>query len=369
LRETSLSGILDSNELRCIKVANTPSPETKDQITEPPAPEVLKPQADEAPQETEAASSAALATLKASKRARHITYRPSHKATFIGLAVVVAILSVNAGVIAFVLKAQSKAKTASSQGQVTISQGVLDKLGVNRSSVTDAGVELVVNPAARFNGKVQLGGDVSIAGQLKLNNKITASSANLTQLEAGNTSLSQLNVNGNGTMTTLNLRSDLNVAGLTRLQGAVTLSQLLTVNNNVNVSGSMAVGGVLSVNVFHAGSLLSDTNITIGGHVITRGNAPRVGAGPGVGSNGTVSISGNDASGTVAVNTGTGAGNGIVANITFRTLYGNTPHVVVTAIGSGVDSVYVNRSASGFSIGVNGALAPGGHAFDYIVEE
>jgi len=30
-------------------------------------------------------------------------------------------------------------------------------------------------------------------------------------------------------------------------------------------------------------------------------------------------------------------------------------------------SVYVSRTAWGFSIGVNGAVAPGGYAFDYIV--
>jgi hypothetical protein len=29
--------------------------------------------------------------------------------------------------------------------------------------------------------------------------------------------------------------------------------------------------------------------------------------------------------------------------------------------------MYVNRTAYGFSIGVSGALAPGGYAFDYIV--
>jgi len=112
---------------------------------------------------------------------------------------------------------------------------------------------------------------------------------------------------------------------------------------------------------------VSDSTLTIGGHVITRGAAPGVGPGSALGANGTVSISGNDASGTVAANIGTGGGNGILAQVAFRSQYSNTPHVVVTTVGSGMGSVYVSRTAWGFSIGVNGAVAPGGYAFDYIV--
>jgi hypothetical protein len=123
----------------------------------------------------------------------------------------------------------------------------------------------------------------------------------------------------------------------------------------------------LSARSFQASSLISDTTLTVGGHIVTRGLAPGVGPGSALGANGTVSISGNDASGTVAANIGTGGGGGILAQVAFRNQYGTMPHVVVTAIGAGVGSVYVNRSASGFSIGVNGALAPGGYAFDYIV--
>lgn len=347
-----------------------PSPESKNQTTEPPAPEELKTQAEAASAVSSSTAPAGpVAAPKASKQLRRGTYRPSHKATFIGLAVVLAILAVNAGIIAFVIKGQAKNKNQASQGQVTLSPSVLNKLGVSRNSVGDLGLELVVGPDSRFNGTVKVGGDVSIAGQLKLNSKFSATDASLTTLQAGKTSLQDLSVNGDATISTLNLRKDLNVAGLTRLQGPVTISQLLTVNNNVNVSGSLSVGGTLAVNALHVSSFTADSTVTIGGHIITRGSAPGVGPGPAVGSNGTVSISGNDASGTVAVNIGVGAGSGILANVAFRSQYGNIPHVVITAVGGGVGSVYVNRSVGGFSIGVNGALAPGGYAFDYIVEQ
>lgn len=345
-------------------MTNHPSSENKNKPTEPPAPEVLRSQFDNS---SPAEASGASSTPRINVRSRHTTYRPSHKATFIGLGVVVGILAINAVIITFVMNSQGETGTKASQSEITLSSANLDKLGVSRNPVGNAGVELLVNPNSRFNGKVTVGGDVSIAGQLRLNSKFSATDASLTNLEAGKTSLSELNVNGDGTATNLNLRKDLSVVGLTRLQGPVTVGQLFTVNNNANISGNLAVGGVLSARGFQASSLVSDTTLTIGGHVITRGSAPGVGPGSALGANGTVSISGNDASGTVAANIGTGGGNGILAQIAFRSQYGSTPHVVVTAVGSGVGSVYVSRSIGGFSIGVNGALAPGGYAFDYIV--
>ncbi len=345
-------------------MTDSPSSGEKKATSEPPAPEVLRSQSDG---ETETSTGNPPATPVKSRRFGRGSYRPSHKATFIGLGVVVLILAINAIIISFLMNGQAKNGASTSGNEVTISPAVLDTLGVSRNPVGSLGTQLVVGPDADFKGKVTVSSDVSIAGQLKLNSKFTANDASLANLEAGNTSLSQLNVNGDGTISTLNLRKDINVAGSTRLQGPVTVSQLFTVENNVNVSGSLAVGGTLSARSFEAVSLISDTTLTIGGHVITRGSAPGVSPGSAVGSNGTVSISGNDASGTVAANIGAGAGSGIVAYVTFRMAYSSTPHVVVTAIGGGVGSVYVNRTASGFSIGVNGAMAPGGYAFDYIV--
>jgi hypothetical protein len=343
---------------------STHDSDSDDKSTEPPAPEALRAQGGDKPSAPVTLSSS---ITKQNVRPHRVTYRPSHKATFIGLAVIVGILAVNAGIIGFVMKGQSKTTDEVAQGTVTISPAVLDKLGVSRNPIGNVGAELVVGPNSRFSGKVTIGSDVSIAGQLKLNSKFSASDASLAKLEAGDTSLGQLNVNGDGTVTSLNLRKDLTVVGLTRMQGPVTIAQLLTVNNNLNVAGNLAVGGTLSARGFQASSLVSDTTLTIGGHVITRGSAPGVGPGNALGNNGTVSISGNDASGTVAANIGTGAGGGIIAQVAFRSQYGSTPHVVVTAVGAGVGSVYVNRTVGGFSIGVNGALAPGGYAFDYIV--
>lgn len=324
-----------------------------------PKPEELKPV-----EPTQAQTEAP--TIKTGIKSRRIAYRPSKKGTFIGIAVVIGILAAVSVGLFLLIRGQGGLQSALFGDQVMIDPGTLEALGVSRNQVSTQGAELIVGPNARFNGKVLMGGDVSVAGQLQLNNALSASSANLGNLQAANVSLGQLNVSGDGTLNTLNARQDVNVAGSTRLQGPVSIGQLLTVNNNLNVAGSIAVGGTLSVRNFQASSLTSDTTLTIGGHIITRGNAPGVSAGGGVGSNGTVSISGNDSSGTVAVNTGTGAGNGIVAQVSFTRAYATIPHVVVSPIGIGV-KYYVNRSPSGFSIGVSEPMPPGGFAFDYIV--
>lgn len=327
-----------------------------------PAPEVLKPQSATAAPVPDKDDK-----TKTPARPRHATYRPSHKATFIGVAVVVAILLINAGVIVFLMRGQQAATTDAVQGDVTLSPEVLDTLGVSRASVGNLGTELTVGPNSRFNGKVTVGGDMSIGGQLQLNSKFSASDASLAKLEAGDTAVQQLNVNGDGTVSNLNLRRDLTVVGTSRLQGPVTMSQLLTVNNSVNIAGNLAVGGVLSARGFQASSLVSDTTLTIGGHIITRGAAPRVSPGGGLGSNGTVSISGSDVAGTIAVNIGVGGGNGTLATVTFSRAYGATPRVVASGGGRGMGGVYVTRNANGFTIGIDNAVSPGGYTVDYIV--
>lgn len=358
-----INDILSFKEIEVKKMATSPSSEKKDKTVEPPAPEALKPQSDGAspPADTP------VAQAKVHVRPRHGTYRPSHKATFVALAVVVAILALNAGVIVLVLKSQNSDSAKTRQSEVTLSPAALEGLGVSKTPVGNLGTELVVGPNSRFNGKVTVGGDVGIAGQLKLNSKFSAADASLAKLEAGETSLGQLNVNGDGTATNLNLRRDLSVAGVTRLQGPVTMSQLLTVNNSLNVAGNLAIGGTLSARSFQASSLVSDTTLTIGGHIITRGSAPGLSRGAALAATDTISNSGSDAAGTVAVNIGAGAPrSGILAQVSFHRQYGHTPRVVVTAVGRGVDNLYINRNSTGFSIGVD-SISSGGYAFDYII--
>lgn len=340
------------------------SEETKKTTTSSgaPAPEMLGVQGESSPEKTTDKQPA----KKPGKILKRTTYRPSHKATFIGLAVVAAILAVNGAVIAWLVNAQQAAGAEVSKESVTLSAETLDGLGVSRSPVGNLGSELTIGPETTFNGKVTIGSNLAVGGELQLKGDFSAASGKFAQLQAGATSLESLNVNGDVTGTNVNVRTNLAVAGQTTLQGPVTMAALLTINNSLNVAGNLAVGGVLTAQNFQANSLTSGSTLTIGGHIVTNGNAPSVGRGGAVGNNGTVSISGNDASGTIAVNTGTGAGNGLLAQVAFRRQYGNIPHVVVTPVG-GYIPVYVTRSIGGFSVFAAGAIPPGGYAIDYIV--
>lgn len=340
-------------------MADSPSND-KDTSTGAPAPEVLKPQSEEAtPTEADAKTPMQRMAVP-SKRSRRGSYRPSHKATFIGLAVVILILAVNGAVIYFVMRSQGDSAAQASRDEVTLSSESLDKLGVSRNPVGDLGTELVVGPNSRFSGNVKVAGNTSIGGQLTLNSKFVASEASLAKLQAGDTSVNKLTVNGDVTAQSTNVARDLGVAGTTRLQGPVTINQILTVNNSMNVAGNLAIGGALSVRNFQVNTL------TIAGHLISTGAAPGVGAGGAVGSNGTVSISGNDTSGTIGVNIGVGGSAGCLASVSFRQTYVVTPHVVVT--GSMPANIYLtNRTASGFTICTASPLSPGGYFIDYMV--
>jgi hypothetical protein len=341
---------------------NAPSNQTNNQPAPQPAqPEVLKPRVGFEPPAVKDGDGAKQPTTGGTKPPpRRHTYRPSHRATFIGLAVVILILSINAAVLGFVLKKQSKQEDLFEKGQVSISTDDLNRLGINRSVIGDSGVELTVAPDAVLKGKLSVAGSSVFSGQVSFSDKVSGTNANFADLQAGNTALSELNVNGKSSLSDLSLRKDFTVAGSTRLQGPVTVTQLLSVTNNLNVSGNLAVGGTLSVNT------LSVQAIAIKGHLVTSGSTPSVVRGSATGSNGTVSISGNDAAGTIGINIGAGASGGTLATVAFRAQYGNTPKVVISPVGIGGSFYVSNISIGGFSVGVNSGLPPGGYKINYI---
>lgn len=339
---------------------NEPSP-TND--TPPPAPEALRvPSSGEDTGDTPVDARDKVTTTPITERKRRISYRPSHKATFIGLAVVGLVLTVNAVILYAVMKNRAAQAESEAANSVTISSEELSKLGVSRNAVGNAATELRVGPNSIFNGDVTVAKNMTIAGQLNLNSKFTATEASLTKLQAGETAVEQLNVNGDGTISTLNLRRDLQVAGAARVQGQLTVNQLTTINNNLNVAGNLSIGGALSVRAFQVGQM------TVAGHLISSGGAPSTSVGGGAGSNGTATIGGNDTAGTIGVNTGVGAGNGTLATVKFNENFASTPRVIVSPVGRAIPGLYVsNRTSSGFTIAVDGALAPGGYMIDYIV--
>jgi hypothetical protein len=301
---------------------------------------------------------------QASKKRR--TYRPSHKATFIGLAVIVAFLLINVGGLWFLLRQQTSQQEELVNNGVTLSSDTLSQLGVSREPVGEA-TELTVGPNSTFRGDLTVGKNVSIGGNLQLNSDFIADSAKFGSLQAGKTQLESLNVNSDGTLSNLNLRKDLNVVGTARLQGQAVFSQLVTINNNLNVAGSLSVGGVISTRSFDASNLVASDLLTIGGHIQTRGSAPTLVPGSALGSGGTTSVNGTDTAGTVAVNVGTGASPGVIARVTFNRSYTAIPRVVASPVGGAMPGLYVNRTTTGFTLSTSSSLSPGGYAVDFIV--
>ena len=296
-------------------------------------------------------------------RLRRRSYRPSAKATILGLLAIIVLLGANVGVVWYLLHQPSKTSDGNGNAKVINNQGQLDSLGVNHGLTPLSGIDLVVNPGTRFKQ------NVIIDKQLQLSGKLIAAGASLTDLQAGDTSLTKLNVNNATTLTDLSLRGNLLSNGTVHFVGPVTLDKLVTAAA-LNVTGDLNVGGTINASNFSARSLTSNSTLTIGGHIITRGNVPSSSSGPGVGSNGSSSISGNDTAGTVQINTGQSPSADTLITVRFSVPFSATPHVIVTPIGraAGAMGFYVDRNGNGFSIGASNVPGSGISAgFDYQV--
>ena len=339
----------------------------KNPSNEPEA-ETLKPRADgdgvEAqPKPDNKVAKHAVSEPEKHKRLR--AYRPSHKATFIGLAVVIAILAINAGILTFLLK-KSNASSTVDKG-VSISPGVLSKLGVNDSQFGSTNEKLIVGPAAQFNSTLTVAGNTSIGGQLKLNSTFNATGANISQLQAGNVTVNSINVNTSTTTSTLSTRGNFSVSGTAQFQNTVTVGQLLSVNGNVAVAKDLSVGGQITSSTIAANSLALSGSIQIGGHIITSGGTPNVGPGGALGSYGSVSVSGDDTAGTITFNVGAGSSSGAMARLAFSSAYSHTPVVVITPVGFSANLYITNATPYGFYVNAGSALPYGGYSVNYIV--
>lgn len=300
------------------------------------------------------------------EKTKRRTYRPSHRATFIGLAVIGVFLLLNVGGLWWLLREQADTREELINNGVTLSSDTLSRLGVSREPVGEA-TELTVGPDSTFRGNVTIGENVSIGGSLQLNSDFVADSGQFGSLQAGDLQVESINVNGDGTMTNLNLRNGLTVVGTARMQGQATFSQLVTINNNLNVAGSLSVGGTISTRSFDASNLVAGDLLTIGGHIVTRGSAPTFQPGSALGSGGTASVNGTDTAGTIAVNIGLNPSAGLIGTVTYHRSYAAVPRVVVSPVGGPMPNLYVTRTSTGFTLRTSSALSPGGYAVDFIV--
>lgn len=241
-----------------------------------------------------------------------------------------------------------KNDTATNLKAQQLSTETLKQLQNTDVSVGDSKQILTVRSNAIFGGSVLLKGDVDIAGKLVVGSDL---------------SLTGINVSGNSTMQDLGVSNDLSVGHNVTVNGQV------TIQNGLSVKGTTTFAG-LSVATLTVSSLSIDGTLNLTHHVVGGGATPSRSSGSALGGGGTASVSGSDTSGSIKINTGSGAGVGCFVTINFTTKYNATPHVVVTPIGSAAGAIayYINRTTDGFSV-CTASNPPDGASFgfDYIV--
>lgn len=199
------------------------------------------------------------------------------------------------------------------------------------------------------------------------------SQINPTTINGGGISLSagQGNLDISGGATTITAASD---ASFTSTGGVLTLSGaggsgagvvVVPVADSTTAFVVQRTGGaaVLSVDtqssIVTVVNLVATGNLTVDGHLVTGGSTPTIAAGAAACTTPTVSISGNDTSGIITINTGTGCtGGGTLATITFASPFGAAPTVVLTpgspisqTLGAYVDDSTI--STTSFDLGTN----------------
>jgi len=228
-----------------------------------------------------------------------------------------------------------------------LTQEAIDRLNSSDASVGDPKQTLSVESNAIFSGAVLVKGSLDVAGAIKV---------------GGELSLPSISVSGTSTFDQINA-NQLAVSGDTGIQGT------LNVQNNLNVAGSATFNGPVSVPQLSVQSLVLEGDLAITRHIDAGGGTPGLTQGSALGGGGTASISGTDTAGTVAINTGSGPGAGCFATITFAVRFNQTPHVVITPVGSAAAGLnyYITRNTTSFQIcTTNGAPGGSNFSFDYI---
>lgn len=249
-------------------------------------------------------------------------------------------------VVSLTLKGRQDAyKIITSQG---LTQDELKQLANTDVTVGQPKQILTVQANAVFAGSVLIRGDLEVAGTFKLGGDMSLE--NLTV--SGATQLGDVKANN------LTVGSNLNVQGT------------LTLNSGISVAGQSNFNGGIVASSIITGALQLNGDLKPTHHIVAGGTIPSISKGTAVGGGGTVSLSGSDTAGSIAVNTGSGPPIGCFATVTFSEAFANTPHVVITPVGpaSAGLNYYLTRSTTGFVIcSTNAAPASQSFGFDYIV--
>ena len=232
-----------------------------------------------------------------------------------------------------------------------LDQAAIDELVAAESNIGTVDQTLTVAANAIFEGKILVKDNLDVAGSINV---------------GGPLSLPGITVAGESSF------EDVAVSNNLSILGSASIQQGLTVQGAANIGGSLSVGGTISAAAISADSVEFTGDLQLTRHIDTGGGTPAIARGTAVGSGGTVSISGNDVSGTVTINTGGSPPAGEFARITFRNAYNSTPNVQLTPANSNSAGInyYVTRTSSRFT--VNSAGVPSAsttYVFDYWISE
>lgn len=169
---------------------------------------------------------------------------------------------------------------------------------------------------------------------------------------------------------------NLTVAGTTDLQGPTNIRDNLTVGRALNVGSGLTVNGQITASSLNVGSI-NISNINVSGDLVFGGHISPSGANlsartSNASSGGSVSVTGNDTSGTIIITTGGGSASGELAVISFRRGFSGTPKVQLTPINSPASSLnyFATRSANMFTVNSSSnTTANTTYVFDYFVTQ
>ncbi|MCA9348872.1 hypothetical protein KC878_01870 [Candidatus Saccharibacteria bacterium] len=264
------------------------------------------------------------------------------------------LILVISGIVTFLLWQTSKKAEQVNTETITfeqLSQQTIDDLRNKDSTIGDAQQTLTVASNSVFNGRVLIRDSLDVAGTINV---------------GGSLSLPGITVSGTSTFETVDVSSNLTIGGDTAVLGNA------NIQGNLNVSGGGTFGGILTAASITIDSLTLNNNIQLNRHIDTGGGIPGATAGGAVGGGGTVNINGTDTAGTVNINTSASASSGTLAVITFVRSFNQTPHIVISPVGSSASSInyYITRTTSGFTIATSSpAPASSSLTFDYIALE
>lgn len=230
----------------------------------------------------------------------------------------------------------------------SLTQDELKQLANTDVTVGEPKQILTVQANAVFAGSVLIRGNLEVAGTLKL---------------GGDLSLSNLSVSGESILNEVKA-TNLTVGNSLNVQGALTLNSGISVAGQSNFNGGIVASSVIT------GSLQLNGDLKLTHHITAGGTIPDIAKGTAVGSGGTVSLSGSDTSGSIAVNTGGSPPAGCFATVTFSEAYSTTPHIIVSPIGVAAADLdyYITRSTTNFVIcSTNAAAAGQSFGFDYVI--